>query len=320
MNSKNNDNKGNVVGEDVYIFSKNLMFKLIVSGCIVLLLGFACQVSLSPRIEQMVASEIDKNKKCPIYYDDVSFSPMTLSLKMKDIRVSASCWGGGGGVLELKEVRVGPGLPGIWPLGLKSNVTLKGEDFLVGLSFLWGFKRVLYVRKNSRLSSNLINTIVGQGDILTGNIFLGGNVELQGSNIKTAQLVLQSKHFNLLSKTIRAGPLPFTLPALRIAPIVLKGGLAGKKIEIDSLRLGDAEEGPLFADFKGTVDLNKRLNRVENVDIQGELKVSDELLEGPLAVLKLLWNIGKRPMRNGVYQIKFSGPFPKALTSPEFVP
>ena len=312
-------NKEDSVDKDIYIFPKNYVFKLIVLSCVILLLGFACHVSISPRIIQMVDSEINNNKHCPIYYDNISFSMITLSLKMKDVRISGACWGNSNTVLGLEEVTIRPGFPGIWPLGLKLNATLKGESSFVGAGFLWGVKKILYIRKNSYLSSNLINAIIGQGNILTGNIFMMGNVELKENGIKSARLTLQSKHFSLLSKTIRLGALPFTFPALKIAPVVLRGYLAKKKFEITSFRLGNVEKDSLFVDFKGFLALNKKLDKVENVELEGELKVSNELLEGPLSILNLFWDIRKKPKRNGIYQIKFSGPFPKALTRPKFI-
>ena len=308
------------VEESVYVFPKHYTLKLIMLSGVILLLGFACHVSIVPQIKQEIASQINQNKNCPLYYDDISFSPFTLSFKIKNVHVPGTCWGKSRSVLNFREISVGPGFPGIWPLGLKLNATLKGQGTVVRTSFLWGMKKILYIKKNSYLSSSMLNTIIGHGSILTGNLVILGSVELKKKNIKAAHLFLQSKHFNLLSKTIQAGALPFTLPALRIAPIAIEGRLAQKKFKIDSFRLGNEKKGALFFDFKGSLDFNKKLNRIENVALQGKMKIAKKLLEGPLSILNLLWDIGKKPRRNGIYQVKFSGPFPNALTKPEFIP
>ena len=317
---KSENKKDHSVGEDVYVLHGNYGVKLIILSAVVLFLGFACQVSLTPRIEQMVASGLNQNKGCPIYADQISFSWITLSLKLKNIRISGTCWRSPQSNLALDEIRVGLGFPGIWPLGLKLNVNVKGEDSLIRTSFLLGMKKVLYIRKNSRLSSKALNALMGQGNILTGNIFMTGSVELGKNRVEAAQLALQSKHLGFLPKTIRVGSLPFTLPTLNVAPVMVGARLKRKKIEITSLRLGNPKGSALFVDLKGPLALNKRQNRIQDIDIQGDLKVSNELLEGPLSILNLMWNIKKKPNKDGLYKIKLSGPFPSALTKPEFLP
>ena len=259
-----------------------------------------------------------RNKGCPIYYNNLDLSWLTLSLKLKDVRISGVCWGNSRSALTLKEISVGPGFPGIWPPGLKLNVSVKGRGSFVKMSFLWGIKKILYV-KDSLLSSDILNTIIGQGNVLMGNVFLVGRVELGKNKVNGARLALQSKQLNLLPKTIRVGSLPFTLPAMKIDPIVIRGNLVSKKLGITSLRIGNPKGSSLFADFKGELFLDKKNGRVEEIDVQGELKIADELLSGPLSILNLLWNIGKKPNKEGVYRIKFSGPMGKALSKPEFL-
>ena len=319
MNFKKYTSENNV-NEDAYIFPRKYNIKLIILICVFFLLGIVCHVSIISRIKQEIASAINQNRNCPLYYDDIYFSWTRLSFKIKDIHIPAICLGRSKSTLDFQEIAVSLGFPSIWPLGLKVNATLRGKGSFLRTSFLWGIKKVLYIRKNSYLSSDMLNTIIGQGHILSGNISILGNVELKGSNIKKAQVSLQSKHFNLLSKTIQAGTLPFTLPSLKVAPIAIEGKMESKKMEITSFRLGDVKKGTLFVDLQGFLALNKKQNRVENVNLQGDLKIAKELLEGPLSILNLLWNIGKKPQRNGIYKIKFSGPFPTALTKPEFIP
>ena len=319
MNSEKSRNE-DVVEKNIYIFPKHYAFKLIILSCVILLLGFTCHISIIPQMKKEIAFQINQNKNCPLYYDNISFSPFTLSFKINNIHVPNICWGKSRSVLKFREVSVGPGFPGIWPLGLKLNVTFRGQGTFVRTSFLWGMKKILYIKKKSYLSSYMLNAIVGHGNILTGNLFMSGSVELKKNNIDTARLLLQSKHFNLLSKTIQMGALPLTLPALKIAPIAIEGHLAQKNFKITSFRLGDEKKGALFLNFAGNLAFNRKLNRVENVDLQGKIKIAKELLDGPLSILDLLWDIGKKPQRNGIYQIKFSGPFPGALTKPEFIP
>ena len=311
--------KNRLVEEDTYSFPGRYRVKIIALSGIILLLGFTCHISVSPRIEQMVAKGINQNRRCPVYYNDLSLSWITMSLKLKKVLVSGRCWGSSKGSLFLDEVRVGPGFPGIWPPGLKLNVNLKAEKSLVRMSFLWGIKKALYIRRNSYVSSDILNTIIGQGNILMGNIFMQGSVGLKGNRVGSAHFALQTKHLGFLPKSIRAGSLPFTLPSLNVAPVMIEGRLAKKKLEIESLRLGNPKGSPLFVDFKGALLFNSKLNRVEDVDLEGDLKIADELLKGPLSVLNLFWNIGGKPKKGDVYRIKFSGPFPKALTKPEFL-
>ena len=319
MNTDERIKKESGVGEDIYTFPKSYALKFTILCCTILFLGFACHVSITPRVVQMAASKISQNKICPLYYDKISFSLITLSLRMKNIHISGTCWGNSNDSLDLKRITISPGFPGIWPLGLKLNMNLEGSSSLIRTSFLWGIKKVLYIRKKSHLSSQVINSILGRGNVLAGKLYMMGELELKGNNINAAHLVLQSKHFNLLPKTVRVGALPFTLPALKIAPIMFEGNLAKKRFEITSFRLGHAGKNSLFIDFKGSLSLNRRLNRIKDVELLGDLKIAKELLDGPLSILNLLWDIGRKPQRNGIYQIKFSGSFPKALTSPEFI-
>ena len=305
--------------DQVYTFPKNFLLRLAILSGVMLFFGFACNLALAPRIEKMVVAGISQNKACPIYHNDISVSLLTLSLKLKDVYVSGACWGNAKNTIALKEVVISLGFPGIWPPGIKANVSVKGEGAYVRLSFLLGLKRILYIRDDTRLSASILNNILGHGNILTGNLYMEGNLELKGNGIKAARLNLRSKHFGLLPKTIQAGALPFTLPALGIAPVRFEGELAKNTFSVDSFRLGNVKNGPLFVDLKGDVSFNKRKNRVKNVELEGKFKVSDELLSGSLSILNLVWNISKKPNKDGVYQVKFSGPFPNALTKPEFI-
>ena len=307
------------IPDDVYTFPRGFLLRLTILSGVMLFFGFACNISLAPRIKKMVATGIGQNRNCPIYYNDLSVSRLTLSVKLKDVRVSGACWGNPQTMLSVKEISVSPGFPGIWPPGLKANVSLRGEGMFVNMSFLLGIKRALYIKENTRLSTSVLNNVLGHGNILTGNLYMEGSVELKKNAVNAAHLNLWSKHFGLLPKTIRAGSLPFTLPALGIAPVKFTGKLANNTFSVNSFRVGDAKKTPLFVDLKGTLSLGKRNNRVENVDLQGKLNIGDELLAGPLSILNLLWNISKKPKKDGAYQIKFSGPFPKAFTNPEFI-
>ena len=72
MNSEKK--KNNTIAEDIYSIPKNYGIRLVISFCAILFLGFACHVSISPKIKEMVAVGINQNKNCPMYYDQLAFS------------------------------------------------------------------------------------------------------------------------------------------------------------------------------------------------------------------------------------------------------
>ena len=304
----------NTIEDSIYKVSRRDVMKIVVVGMALLLMAFFTRMSLLPMLESKAAQAIAKGLPCPVGYQKTDFSFFPPSFQVIRPRMSGTCIGKPNLVLSFKELKVGPGLPSFNPLGLTLSTTLIGQGSDLHIRPVIGFKQQVRFA-NSRLSSRLFNTLLGQGNIFAGGIFVDGFLEFEKQRIGRGQFKLTSKTLEILPREIKAGHLPFTLPSFRIENLLVETKIAKNKVLLKSLTVGVKNKTPLFANFKGTFSLNRLGTQITNVDIVGDLKISDELLNGSFSILKLFWKL-KSKKGQEAHKIKFSGPPATAFLKP----
>ena len=139
-------------------------------------------------------------------------------------------------------------------------------------------EQILNIKESKIKLSSKILPYLASGLKLKGDIKIKGTVHLEDQQLSQADILLTSNNFAVPPMNIMA----FSIPKkLKIGNIKAKINLAdGNNLNIDSLILGN-EVSPIRASFHGPIKLNmKRLSDSE-LNIRGELGLSDSFLALP---------------------------------------
>ena len=105
----------------------------------------------------------------------------------------------------------------------------------------------------------------------------------------------------------------FNLPTLRLNNILIQAKSdKNNNLVVEKLIAGD-ESSPIRMNFKGEVKVNSRNIGFSNIDLKGELQLSEELLQ-KFSIIKIFLN--SFDQKDGFYQIHLKGTInsPKAVS------
>lgn len=298
----------------------SLSIKIILLASIILfVLGFTINFPLQKIIHDKVSTLISKNPACPMNANELQINWFLPKIAMKSLQIPGRCINLRTGIISIEDISIKPGFPSISPLGAKFNISAKTMGTNIKGSIIVGITQVIKINK-IQISGQTINDLLGN-NIFSGNINLSASALMKQNNLQSANFSLSSNNFKILGGKIPLGALPMNIPELDLKFLQLKANLKNNRIAIKNFTIGDEIKSPVYTELKGTLDLHRHSKMLNNVNLKGELKIDEKLLkgDGPLAILNLLWQIEKKPHKQGRYQIRFKGPPQTAFLKPIFV-
>jgi type II secretion system protein N len=159
------------------------------------------------------------------------------------------------------------------------------------------------------VKGSFINKFLPLPNLLKGDIRIQANADLNGKQIETGNIRLNSKNLLIPSQSL-AG---FTLPTIALRKLDLAGTITKKKLHIKAIRIGDSNSG-LQAEFKGTIVLSAQNISFSGLNLQGKFRIDDSILNS-VGLLRIMLN-GKKKKDN-FYFLRLKGSL--ARPKPEFI-
>tara|TARA_R110002072_G_scaffold276051_1_gene437430 strand:- start:171423 stop:172343 length:921 start_codon:yes stop_codon:yes gene_type:complete len=296
MNSKKIQD--NIIEDSVYEVPTFYKLKYIVIGISMLVIGFVFNFPVKSIIKTQVENALLQNRSCPIEYSELDISLFLPNVNFITPKINGKCFNKPNESLLLDNLQVRTTIPVLFPPGIKLHAEINKGDTKLNLYPRVSLGRTDLNISNSNITGKFISTLIGQENLIAGNLDIKGVINLENHQLSKGALRISSKDFNINSQTINN----FTIPALNIGNINFSGDLVKKKLDI-KLRAGN-EAAPVFAEFKGSIFLNMRNMSASGLKLTGEFSLSDDFLKKNSFIALLL---SSKKKVDGKYIINVNG-------------
>lgn len=290
-----------VLDEQVYSNDGMPYIKIILIALCMFCVGLLLNFSLQNNIKNKIAAALSAQPSCPIVYEDLNVQLLFPSIGLSKATLPGSCFQSRGSSIELDNIEFYLSGLSFYPFGLKFDGKALGEqlDFKSTLSL--GLPRPFFKLHKSTIDMKLINALISRPGLLSGDLELEAQGQLDGPLIKQMNMLIQAKKLSLPAQTISG---------LRI-PTLNFGQAAGKlrlsdhnELNLDEFVLGN-ENSPIVGKLNGQVRLNQNNINGSQLDLTAFLKFSPSFIES-FPVLNFFLN-NKEKNDEDFYKIQITG-------------
>lgn len=255
--------------------------------------------------KRVITSYVDEalltNRKCPMTYQDLNLKLFPPKAIISNINIDGKCFNGKDGVI-FKNLTAGLGLPSFSPFGPTININAKSAGTNLSMDVVPGISSTLVRLDKSKIDSDLINAIIGQGKILNG-FFEGNALVLMSQNkLVDGNILLKSNNLAVKNATVAN----FQLPGMNIGNLLLKAKINDKVINLENFIIGrDTPEAPINAQFKGVIRTNPISFQASTYDLDGQFRFGPSFL-AEMSIIDLFLPKEKQD-ETGYYKVKLQG-------------
>lgn len=242
--------------------------------------------------------QIAENLPCPVVLSETITKLMPPGVYFENIKLSERC-APQLGAINLESTRLSLLGPSFSPLGLYFRVSTNwlGESLEVSTGV--GVNTQKFKLDNQTFSVGKLPASLLPVNV-SGKLLFSGQLTLKNQQLDDLDLNISSKDILLPSQSIQG----LDLPALSIGQLSGQFFLKDpKNLIVKKLIVGD-DQSPIRASFQGSIKLNQAMITMSQIDLVGEVKFSDDLLE-KFGIIKLI--MGQFDNKDGFYQIKLLG-------------
>jgi hypothetical protein len=293
----------NELPEEIYVQNKVTITKLIGGAVAVFFIAFFLNFPISTIIKSKITAAISSNRACPISYDDISLEWFMPKVIIKKPVISGVCFNNPSSALKLKNLKVALNSPSFSPVGLRFHTKIKHKQTVLNVYPTLGVTRQAVRIEKSSISHETLRLLLGRKSIkFSGDFEIEALVKTNKGNLTEADVLISSTNLNLPPQNV--GGL-VDLPPMPIGQFQLKAKANAKNLlELNDVRLGDANS-PIIASVEGNIKLNAHNMSNSNLDLLGEVKFSQTVLEN-FGILNAMLS-SKTPSEKGFYKFKVSG-------------
>ena len=294
--------------EDIYLL-KGTTIRFIGYSIAALIIGFTTHFP----VKSIIISNIEKalaSLPCRIEYQSIDLGMFPPSVMLKSAKIPAGCLGDNG-LLKLSKFNINLALPSIYPLGLKLHAIVASEKSVLHVYPLLTFGGLLVKIEDSVIDHHFINTLSSKIKI-RGKFNPEILLTLKNNLISSAEFRIEGQQFQIMGQNV----MRFDLPDLNFQKISTAGTLEGDNLNLKKAELGD-KDSPVIARIKGSIRLNKENALFSNLDLEAEMKFSEQFLQS-FSILNLVWRLDQQTLHDGYYKMRLRGPL-TSLQNPEFL-
>jgi CRISPR/Cas system endoribonuclease Cas6 (RAMP superfamily) len=293
----------NELPDDIYLQSKLNISKLILGAILIFIVAFFFNFPISKIIKSKLTAAITSNRACPISYEDIQFEWFMPKLIIKKPNIAGTCFNSPGSSLKLQDLVVKLQSPSFWPLGLKFHTKIKHKLTVLNLYPTIGMSRQVIKIEKSSVSHDTLREILGRKAFkFSGDFEINALVKVNQGNLTSGDILISSSNVNLPPQNVSG---LIDLPAMPIGQFQFKSSINAKNLlELKEIRLGNANS-PILANLEGNIKLNPHNSGNSNLDLLGEVKFSQTVLES-FSILNAMLS-GKQMTDKGFYKFKVKG-------------
>lgn len=300
--SKPNSLEENEAPIEIYESNFTFKLKLILFTTLAFVVTLFLMLPLEDNINQILQTRLKKNRACPIDYKKADISFFLPSVSLIKPSISGRCFGKrDGSSIPLEKMTVKITIPSFWPPGIKAHVLIKEKTSTVNiypkLTLLGHDIRLT----KTKLSGEFISSFTKFPNLLTGQLNVDAHFKIEGTKVVDGQFKATSKNLRIPAQTLMG----FNLIDLYLKRLQLAGTMKGNTVNLQALKIGQSDS-PLQSEFKGKINLVTKNMNFSKLDLDGKVRLGDDLLEN-LSLLKILLQ-GKKKVK-GFYPLKVTGTF-----------
>ncbi|PIP93634.1 MAG: hypothetical protein COW00_03680 [Bdellovibrio sp. CG12_big_fil_rev_8_21_14_0_65_39_13] len=294
--------------DDIYLL-KGTTLRFISYSVVAIVIGFVTHFP----VKSILINNIEKalaTLPCRLEYQalDLGFFPPAVMLK--SAKVPAGCFGDNGQI-KLSQFKINLGLPSLYPLGLKLHTLVTSDKSVLHIYPLLTFSGIVIKIEDSVIDHALINALSSKIKI-RGKFNPEILMKLKGNVVESAEFKIEGQQFQIMGQNIMG----FELPDLNFQKLSTAGTLEGENLNLKKAELGD-NNSPVVARIKGLIRLNQVNALFSNLDLEAEMKFSDQFLQN-FSILNLVWRLDQQTKHDGYYKMRLRGPL-TSLQNPEFL-
>ena len=265
-------------------------------------------IPFQDKIDSFIFSSLKSIPGCSIQMSDYQMGFFPPRIALNDLSIPGRCLKVRQSSIDLKNVALYFRGFNFSPLAphFKLETKLKQKPLSLFLTY-----------SGSSLAMNMQDNIIDLSilEMFYPQVKLKGNLStnlysvLNRATLNDTAVNISSKDFYLPAQNIMG----FNLPTLRLNNILIQAKSdKNNNLVVEKLIAGD-ESSPIRMNFKGEVKVNSRNIGFSNIDLKGELQLSEELLQ-KFSIIKIFLN--SFDQKDGFYQIHLKGTInsPKAVS------
>lgn len=288
----------NEITPDIYESPFTFKLKIILFTSLAFCVALFLMLPLEENIDMLLTRTLKSNRSCSVDYKKTKLSFMLPGITLIKPKISGRCVGPGKTV-PLDKISINVTVPSFWPPGVKAHVQVKQQKSVVNIypkfTFLGHDIRVA----NTKLTGAFISSFTKFPELISGLIDIDAHFKIEGNKIKSGQFKANSKNLRVPAQNLMG----FNLIDLNLKRLQIAGTMKANKINLQAIKIG-RENSPLQAEFKGFIGPLKSNINFSKLDLDGKVRLGDDLLDN-LSLLKILLQ-GKKKVGE-FYPLKLMG-------------
>ena len=298
MNEK--DGESSVSTKIYSSFDLKTKIKIIFVSLVVFILSLWYHLPVRKTVENFIATQLSAQQNCQIGYANIDISFFLPSIVLEGLNIDGRCFGRPGAGLTFDTLKIRLLFPGLLPPGARFHVQGKVKDSLINIYSKISFGSQHLDISQSKITSSLLNNLIGLGPILAGSFTLESSIEVEENWPKEAFVSLRSENFAFLKSNIEG----IDIPNLRIGSVDLRGTIKeGKIIGIERAKIGE-DDADIVGYFQGGMDINRANLLVSKVNMEGRFKLGEKIVTA-IPLIKLF--LQNKKIQDGFYRLRLSG-------------
>ena len=280
---------------------------------IVLIGSFIFNLSIGEMLDNQVKTALTAIPNCSLGFSDLSYHLLPPKIVVNNPTIPDKCIGSTGHHLFLDKMELFFRGLSIVPFGPMILLSTKYKENEINLHVTLAPKEQVINIQDTNLDISTLPLPNGPLQNFSGKLNIRALLKIVKGNLQKTEMVIKSNNFKILPQTIGF----FSIPFLNLQTLNLNGELQGtSKLVINSLTFGEAELSQLRGEVKGNIVFDPKNALKSSLDLEIEVKFTDEFREHLGFVENLIKGEGIRPDSGGFYSFKLRG----ILASPKVSP
>ena len=250
-------------------------------------------------LESFLVSQLSNLPGCEISYARMDISFFLPGIVLERPTIQGQCFGQARTRLTLETLNIDLLFPSLFPLGLRFRTEIKARGSLINLRARVSPSSQFMGIAESRITSSLINDLLGLGPLARGSFALEASLETVDNWPREASISLRSEDFSLLKSNIQG----ISLPQINIGEINLRGNLQEESVRIERVKIG-GDNSDVAGYFQGTLNLSRTNPLASRVDMEGRFRLGEKIITA-IPLIKLF--LQNKETEEGFYRLRLTG-------------
>ncbi len=293
-----------------YTYPRHGILKWTLALAVVFCFTLFSYFPISSKAKKMIKDQVTSIPSCPIKYDELESELFMPKFIMTNVTIPARCFNPrnfSGPAIKLEKVILHARGLSFSPFGPHFLLETKLQDNQIEAYFTVGLGGLsLNIRENV-LDTSIISLFAPDIKVM-GKIKTDMLVQISNDGvIKDLKLNIRSNDLVVPPQKIKS----FVLPTLKFNDLLIQAISEDKKLIVKNIILGD-NDSPVRSNFTGHINMSPAGFMRSTLDLNGELRLSDELLKN-YSFLKI--PLAQFNKKDDFYQISIKGPITSPSTS-----